>query len=490
MRPAILTLVFLTLSVAPAAAETPYAASFDGTFVCGRDMVRTVRLAQLPEIAHTPPVPQMGRRAATIILNAGPTLAANAQALAAWTAAVNLWESVLNDNITMTINGDLASLPPGVLGSTSTSLWQDSYNTIRTAIVADAAGDETILASLPTAAQLNVDLQNAPAGFSFLSNIVASKAALRAMGFDMSFDDPNPDASINFSTGFLSSFDFDPTNGISPGKLDFFGVVVHEIGHALGFNSSVDTIDFMISNTQYLPFTAAPYALDLFRLLPGAGAANFTTAARVMTAGNENSAQVFYDGITDRRLSTGAYNGDGNQASHWRADEISGITIGIMDPSFAPGQQGMLTNSDLRVLGLIGWDINYLADCNGNGIGDQFEIWAGDEEDVNLNGIPDACEATAAPAARHATVTISPNPFNPRTEIRLALGEDTPARIDIYDLAGRHVAQLADTTYGAGEHSVIWEGRDDAGRPVSSGVYLVMVNLDGDVQRHKVALVR
>ncbi|RKZ17325.1 hypothetical protein DRQ53_03905, partial [bacterium] len=446
----------------------------------------------LPEIAMQPRQKTMARRATTIILDAQPGLAGNPQALAAWSDAVALWESVLNDNVTITIKGDLQALPPGVLGSTSSSLWSAPHDFVRTQMVADAAFDETILSSLPTAAQLNYDLQNSPAGFSYAANITASKAVLRALGNDMSSDDPNPDGTITFSTLFLAQFDFDPTDGITPGKIDFFAVVVHEIGHALGFNSEVDTVDYFIDNTdsEFWPHTSWPYLLDLFRLAPGAGAANFTSATRILTAGNENAAQTFYDGITERRLSTGRSNGDGNQASHWRADEISGITIGIMDPTLSSGQMGKLTNSDLRLFGLIGWDVTLLDDCNGNDIGDQFDIWDGDSEDFNLNGVPDECEATDAPVNRFARVTIAPNPFNPRTEIRLELGQDASARIDVYDLAGRHIANLADRSYGAGEHSVIWEGKDATGRAVSSGVYFVMVDIDGEVQQHKVALVR
>ena len=63
-------------------------------------------------------------------------------------------------------------------------------------------------------------------------------------------------------------------------------------------------------------------------------------------------------------------------------------------------------------------------------------------------------------------------------------------RVSVYDLAGRHVSTLAERGFGAGTHSVIWEGKDSSGRGVSSGVYFVLVDLDGEVQRHKVALVR
>jgi hypothetical protein len=315
---------------------------------------------------------------------------------------------------------------------------------------------------------------------------------LNAIGFNVDGLNGNIDATITFSTGFLPDFDFDPTDGIGAGQLDFFAIVVHEIGHALGFTSSVDLVDFCDANPTQCPGTTSvnPTPLDLFRIVPGQGS-DFTFTSRILTFGDEVLEQTFYDGVIERRLSTGSFNGDGRQASHWRADEISGSTIGIMDPTISSGQLGKLTNSDVRAFGLIGWDVNFLADCNNNDIGDQFDIWAGDEEDNNLNGIPDSCEATdTTPALRNAQVVIAPNPFNPRTEIKLTLSEDARGKVSIYDLAGRHIDTLADRSFGVGEHSVIWEGKDADGRGVSSGVYLVLVNIDGDVQQHKVALVR
>ena len=66
-------------------------------------------------------------------------------------------------------------------------------------------------------------------------------------GFDLSFDDPNPDGQIVFSLDFLSLFDFDPSDGILPARYDFEAVVVHEIAHALGFFSRLGTVDFQRS---------------------------------------------------------------------------------------------------------------------------------------------------------------------------------------------------------------------------------------------------
>ncbi len=64
-----------------------------------------------------------------------------------------------------------------------------------------------------------------------------------------------------------------------------------------------------------------------------------------------------------------------------------------------------------------------------------------------------------------------PNPFNPVTTIRFGLPERAEARIEIYDVAGRVVRVLAEGTLPAGEHEVVWDGRDGHGHAVSSGVY-------------------
>jgi hypothetical protein len=64
-----------------------------------------------------------------------------------------------------------------------------------------------------------------------------------------------------------------------------------------------------------------------------------------------------------------------------------------------------------------------------------------------------------------------PNPFNPDTRIRFSLAEASRAVIVIYDLAGRVVKTVFDASVDPGPHSVVWDGTDDAGRRVGSGVY-------------------
>ena len=64
-----------------------------------------------------------------------------------------------------------------------------------------------------------------------------------------------------------------------------------------------------------------------------------------------------------------------------------------------------------------------------------------------------------------------PNPFNPQTLISFDMPAAGNARLEIYSLAGKRVATLVSGEVGAGRHEEVWYGRDDAGRPVPSGVY-------------------
>jgi len=64
-----------------------------------------------------------------------------------------------------------------------------------------------------------------------------------------------------------------------------------------------------------------------------------------------------------------------------------------------------------------------------------------------------------------------PNPFNPETVISFSVSREDRVSLDIYNLRGQKVRSLVNSVYGVGEHYVVWNGRDDIGRPVSSGVY-------------------
>jgi hypothetical protein len=64
-----------------------------------------------------------------------------------------------------------------------------------------------------------------------------------------------------------------------------------------------------------------------------------------------------------------------------------------------------------------------------------------------------------------------PNPFNPETTISYEMLQNGEVTINVYNLKGQKVKTLVNDTKAAGEHTVVWNGKDDSGNNVSSGVY-------------------
>lgn len=84
----------------------------------------------------------------------------------------------------------------------------------------------------------------------------------------------------------------------------------------------------------------------------------------------------------------------------------------------------------------------------------------------------------------------APNPFNPSTRISFSVAKAGQAVVDVLDLQGRHVRTLLSGLVEAGERSLEWDGRDEAGRPVASGSYLARLRADGQVATHKMVLTK
>jgi len=291
-----------------------------------------------------------------IVINPGSTLAGNAPALAAFNRAAARWEARISNPVTVNISADLAALGSGVIGSAASTILFAPYSTIRNQMVTVAAAetDDAIVASLPTAAQFTATL---PVGKSLDGNVLLTKANAKALGFsvpDASYG--FSDASITFSTNF--NFDYDNSDGVTAGLMDFETVAAHEIGHALGFISTVDDID-QTSATSFAPTT-----LDLFRFNIASSpttAADFTTLARDITPGNNDVTDFVLPTLgltgTEFRMSTGVTNGDGRQASHWKDDALTGTFIGMLDPTLGFGISQQITEQDFRAMDLIGWNI-------------------------------------------------------------------------------------------------------------------------------------
>ena len=108
---------------------------------------------------------------------------------------------------------------------------------------------------------------------------------------------------------------------------------------------------------------------------------------------------------------------------------------------------------------------------------------------IFLPGVTDTPEHVDAPAAT-ALSSIRPNPFNPRTTIGFDLARSGPVRLQIFGVDGRLVRTLVTGVRDAGQGEASWDGHDDTGRAVPSGVYIARLEASGVVDRKKLILLK
>jgi hypothetical protein len=115
-----------------------------------------------------------------------------------------------------------------------------------------------------------------------------------------------------------------------------------------------------------------------------------------------------------------------------------------------------------------------------------------DQEPVDPTSVPDDDEIHVP----HYTALYqnAPNPFNPMTRIEFDLARDGQVSLKIYDVAGRLVRMLIDAplTRGryTGERAAVWDGFDNAGHRVSSGVYFYRLNAPNFVATKKMVMMK
>jgi hypothetical protein len=83
-----------------------------------------------------------------------------------------------------------------------------------------------------------------------------------------------------------------------------------------------------------------------------------------------------------------------------------------------------------------------------------------------------------------------PNPFNPTTKIRFTTAEDSHARLIVYDVAGRVVRTLVNDRLRADHYELVWDGKNNSGRHVSSGVYFYQLKAGKFTKTRKMLMLK
>src|SRR5687767_1192627 len=114
-----------------------------------------------------------------------------------------------------------------------------------------------------------------------------------------------------------------------------------------------------------------------------------------------------------------------------------------------------------------------------------------EEMEVPFCTTPTAVEAASGPPPSRSRIEPpAPNPFNPSTTIRFAVGSPGRVRVTVYNVAGARVRSLVDKDLAAGAHAVRWDGKDDRGHDVGSAAYFIRMDAGGTSESRKVVLLR
>lgn len=285
---------------------------------------------------------------------------------AGFQAAAAAWSAKFNDPITVNITIDYTTLPGTLLGNTTPNYAPYAYSQVKGALAADISPnstfDATAVSKLPAGPAFNVVTMDRLGNRYFDNNNSINNLSVnvlfanaKALGLPVSNPTGLPDASVAMSS--TAPWDFSHGAVIDPTKYDFVGVATHELGHALGFSSSVDVLDLFSGLGPNATVQGAPEqdaspvltVLDLYR--HSADATSHSTTTLDVSPGG--TPFFSFDGTTNLGLfSTGRYNGNGAEASHWKDN----LGLGIMDPTFAKGEHGDINARDVMSLDAIGYN--------------------------------------------------------------------------------------------------------------------------------------
>jgi len=142
-----------------------------------------------------------------------------------------------------------------------------------------------------------------------------------------------------------------------------------------------------------------------------------------------------------------------------------------------------------------------LTDFTGESTVGEWTLWVSDNAGADLGTLNEWCVETLVGAptgvddelgtpVTYVLRGVSPNPFNPVTTVAYGVPSDAHVRLVVYNVAGRQVRTLVDGEVDPGYHSVVWDGRDDRGVEVGSGVYFCRMEAEGFDDSTKMVLLK
>ena len=217
--------------------------------------------------------------------------------------------------------------------------------------------------------------------------------------------------------------------------------------------------------------TATESQLPDFAELPGEGHA---TALRLLSPGDGSGGLLVVDGSDIKRLDAA-----GEVVQTYDVEGRDSWSALSLDPD---GKSVWATDYESDRAYRFGVDTGAILSSFGAGPGN------------TVFGVCQKGELTAAVRLvmprTHGLQQNAPNPFNPSTEIRYDLAAGGDVRLSVYNLLGQRIRLLVEDHQIAGAYSITWNGVDDAGQSVASGVYLYRIESDGLVESRRMLLLK
>ena len=299
----------------------------------------------------------------------------------AYEVSAKVWEGYLGDDVTVNIHTEVTDqLDPDVMGGALPAFVtvKESYDDdIRLKLINDAttADDTTAIThNLPSSSTFDVYANGADAVTSGDFNVTTANAKAFGLASAHGTQLDGFIAISDLASDPRHDWDYDVSRAttIESDEIDFLSVVLHEVGHVLGFISGIDSPDWLATvqareeddGNYEIDDNNSATPLDLFRYsADGLAAGNYGLDWSIAGAdpyfsidGGTTQLADFASGsdvdFVDSQQTD--LQGDGFQASHWENNFTN--PAGIFDGAITDGVRRDLSNVDLQALDVIGWD--------------------------------------------------------------------------------------------------------------------------------------
>ncbi len=266
-----------------------------------------------------------------------------------------------------------------------------------------------------------------------------------------------------------------------------YSVTATKSGYAAGTQPGVNVTDN--TNTPNIDFTLGAIATDTICITPGTAIIDLDSIAvplnvtqSITISEIDMSVRILHTYIGDLEVALHSPQGTTvrvHDNTGTSADSISTTYDAITAPS-GPGSMSDFNGEDAQG----NWYLSVVDGGNGD-VGTVEEVCL-----IITYGLTATDVADGSVPRRFELHPNRPNPFNPTTTISFDVPKATHVRLGIYNTSGRLIRTVVDETMQAGSRQILWDGRNDSGKSVSSGLYFYKIEADGFTETRKMTLIR